>query len=288
MVRESTTAFSAASAVSTAEQRTEAARHLLARAAHEPVELVVLTGMDLCVLGAPKQVLCEEKLAAAWLGQSARRRRKAMELTTESLARRGLLRARGSRPQDAGAEPDTETGTGTDTYAMDPALGLVLAARSRPGFVVVTALGTAEARTPRMYALGDESGALDTAPVVVVELPESAPPGHGAGLARMGVLGRLYRYVLVARDTAADWLAEWADQPAPESARAKDGHLPARLVSAYRHDEGRDFRGFTVAFRHDGTRAHLLRDGAEDGDAVGAYDREDVRGIMRDLLVMGR
>lgn len=275
---------------STAGQRTEAARDLLARAAHEPVELVVLTGMDLCVLGAPKQVLCEEKLAAAWLGQSARRRRKAMELTTESLARRGLLRAQGSRPQDAGTEPDTDTDTDThtDTYAMDPALGLVLAARSRPGFVVVTALGTAEARTPRMYALGDETGALDTAPVVVVELPESAPPGHGAGLARMGVLGRLYRYVLVARDTAADWLAEWADQPAPESVRAKDGHVPARLVSAYRHDEGRDFRGFTVAFRHDGTRAHLLRDGAEDGDAVGAYDREGVRGIMRDLLVMGR
>ena len=43
-----------------------------------------------------------------------------------------------------------------------------------------------------------------------------------------------------------------------------------------------------MAFRSGGNGAQLLRDGAADGDAVGAYDRDGVRGIMRDLLVVGR
>lgn len=267
-----------------ARSRTQAARELLARAGHEPVELVTLTGMELCVLGAPKHVLCEEKLAAAWLGQSERRRRKAVELTTASLVKRGLLLAQ---------EPAPSPSSGTEGYALHPALGLVLAARSRPGFVVVTALGGAEARTPRMYALSDAGGDSDhedgpgTVRGVVAELPESLPPGDFPHLARMGVLGRLHRYVLVSQDTAADWLAEWADQPAPDSVRAPDGRLPARLVSVHRHDAGRDFRGFTVAFRSREGRAQLLRDGAPDGEVVGEYGRDGVRGIMRDLLVVG-
>jgi hypothetical protein len=286
-----------------ADLRGQAAREMVARAQSAPLELVVLSGMELCVLGAPEQVLCEEKLAAAWLGYSERRRRKAMDLTTEALVKRGLLlEQRGAAPGPAsGPAPDgapeatpldgapadgaARRDTTPEGYAMDPALGLVLAARSRPAFVVVTALDGAEARTPRMYALGDEQ---EPVRAVVVEVPEAAPPGDFPHLDRMGALGRLYRYVLMSRDTAADWLARWADQPAPDALRAKNGRLPPRLVSVYRHDEGRDLRGFTVAFRHDGGRAQLLEKGAPDGEVVGAYDRDGVRGIMSDLLVLGR
>lgn len=279
-----------------ADLRARAARDLLARAAHEPVELVVLTGMELCVLGAPKQVLCEEKLAAAWLGQSQRRRSKAIRLTTQSLVKRGLLLA--ERPADSAQGPDSPhtadlpdsldaftDSPGDDSYALDPALGLVLAARSKPGFVVVTSLGSVEARTPRMYALGDEEQQVRA---VVAELPEALPPGAFPHLAAMGPLGRLHRYVLLSRDSAADWLADWADQPGSGTLKAPDGRPPARLVSVYRHDEGRDFLGFTTAFRHDGGRAQLLVDGAEDGGVAGTYDRDGVRGIMSDLLVLGR
>jgi hypothetical protein len=276
MAMESTAAHEAARN-RTPESRTREARALLERALQEPVELIILSGMELCVLGAPKQVLCEEKLATTWLGYSDRRRRKAMDVTTESLVSRGLLLAEADRgPQAADAD--------SDTYALDPALGLMLAARSRPAFVVVTAIGTAEARTPRMYGIGDEEVPVRA---VVVELPQTRPPGDFPHLAALGALGRLYRYVLVSVDTAADWLAEWADKPAPEQLRTADG-LPARLVSVYRHDEGSDFRGFTVALRHEGGRAQLLVDGAADGDTAGEYDADGVRRIMRDLLVLGR
>lgn len=286
--------------VTTADLRTQAALDLVARSAHRPVELVVLSGMELCVMGAPQQVLCEEKLAAAWLGQSERRRSKAMRLTTESLVKRGLLLpepAAADRPRttpaDSAAQDTGTDGTATDdsgadeTYALDPTLGLVLAARSRPGFVVVTSLGSVEARTPWMFSLGDEEQHLRA---VVVELPEAVPQGDFPHLAKMGPLGRLYRYLLLSPGAAADWLADWADKPGPDALRNKtrDGRPPARLVSVFRHDEGHDFRGFTTAFRHDGERAQLLVNGAADGEVAGTYDRDGVRKIMHDLMVIGR
>ena len=259
-----------------ADLRTEAAYDLLIRAQDAPQELAVLSGLELCVLGAPKHVLCEKELAAAWLGYSDRRRRKAMQLATESLVKRSMLLERSGTPRTGpeGISP-------VDSYAMNPALGLVLAGRTRPGFVVVTSLGPAEARTPRMYSIGDEEQPVRG---VLFESPESLPPGDFPHVVRMGPLGWMYRYLLTSQDFVADWLAAWVDKPAPEALRAKDGRLPPRMVSVYRHDEGRDFLGVTIAFRHDGERAQLL---AEDGEVAGEYDREGLRGVMGDLLVAG-
>lgn len=259
--------------------RAQAARDLLARSAHEQVELVVLNGLDLCVLGAPEQALCEEVLADAWLKSSRLRRRKAVKLTTEALVERGHLIA-GSAKKSADV----------DAYAMDPALGLVLAARSRPAFIVVTALGTTGARTPRMYAVGDEA---EPVRAVVVELPEALPlpPGEVPHLIRMGVLGRLYRYVLISPAMAIDWLTSWLFQPVPEPLRTDGFPLPARLVSVYHQGKSSEPPappGTTVAFRNGEDRLQLLKDGAEDGEVTGTYDRSGVRTIMRDLMVVGR
>ncbi|WP_037911516.1 hypothetical protein [Actinacidiphila yeochonensis] len=120
------------------------------------------------------------------------------------------------------------------------------------------------------------------------EFSEAAPPGPFPHLVKLGVLGRFYRYVLVSRGTAADWLTEWAAKPAPESTRSPGGRLPSRRVSVFRHDEGADFRGFTVALRTTGERTELLAGGRDDGEPVSEHDREGVRGIMRDLMVAGR
>lgn len=260
-----------------AQDRSWAARRLFDQAQNETVELVILTAMELCTLGAPKQVLFDEAVTLAWLDMAKRRRRKIMELTTEGLVNRGLLTA---------VEATRRSGTTElDSYTMDPALGIAVAARSRPAFVVTTEVSGTPVRAPRMYGVGDEEVQVRG---IVVELPIQRPPGDFPFLEKMGVLGRFYRYVLVSGVAAADQLAEWADKPAPEATRAKDGRLPSRLVSVYRHEEGRDFLGFTTAFRHDGERAQLLMDGAEDGDVAGTYDRDGLRKIMSDLLVLGR
>lgn len=257
-----------------AEGRTQAARQLFDQAQNETVELVVLTAMELCTLGAPKQVLFDEAVTRAWLDLAKRRRRKIMELTTEGLVNRGLLMAADTVRQSGTAEQDD--------YALDPALGIVIAARSRPAFVVTTEVSGTPVRAPRMYGIGDDKKRVRG---IVAELPIQRPPGDFPYLEKMGVLGRFYRYVLVSGATAADELAEWVDKPAPEATRAKDGRLPSRSVSAYRHDEGHDFSGTTVAFRHDGERARLVVNGTEDGKA---YDRAGLRGLMNDLMALGR
>lgn len=256
-----------------ADLRTQAARELLARSEHEQVELVALTGLDLCVLGAPKHVLCEEDLADAWLKWSWLRRRKAIKLTTETLVKRGHLTVDGSKkPSDI------------ESYAMDPALGIVLAARSRPAYVVVTALGTTGVRTPRMYALGDEEKPVRA---VVVELPEALPlpPEQFPHLVRMGPVGRLYRHVLVSRETATQWLTSWLFQSVAEEFRPPDRPLPARLVSVYHQGEGNALPGSTAAFRNGEDRLQLLKDDAEDSEVVDTYDQDGVRRIIGDLML---
>lgn len=252
--------------------RSQEVRELLARSEHDQVELAALGGLDLCVLGAPKHALCEEDLANAWLGLPRRRRRKITEVATESLLKRGHLIA------DGGTKS-----ADIDTYALDPALGLVVAARSRPAFIVVTAIGATRTRTPRMYGVGDEDKPVRA---VVVEQPAAMPlPREEVPhVAKMGPFGRLYRYILVSPDTATDWLASWLFQSVPEPLRTADAPLPARLVSVYHQGKGRKSPGTTVAFRNGEGRVQLLKDGAADGDVVGEYDQDQVRALMRDLL----
>jgi hypothetical protein len=247
----------------TAAERTEAAQRLIDEAqAASYVELVTLSALELCVLGGPRHALAELAVTEAWLELKDRRREKIIKQVTDGMVERGLLLP-GPGPEPGGA-----------SYAMNPALGIVLAARTRPAFIVVTETAVAALRTPRFLALGDAEAAVRA---VVVEEPAALPAGTGEfpNVAKLGPLGRFYRYLLVSRARAAELLAEWAIAPPPAAA----GPDSARAVSRFQAGGG---PGAQLGVRGDGGTAYLVRP-PEDGPGD-AYDRAGLAAVMLDLL----
>jgi S-DNA-T family DNA segregation ATPase FtsK/SpoIIIE len=164
-------------------------------------------------------------------------------------------------------------------YSLKPELGLMLAARCRPAFVVIAKGERHDLRPLSLFALGDQT---DPVQAIVAELPAGLPPDRAAGSRnsrKLGPLGRIYRYVLVSRASAADLLARLTIAPPAPSGDA----APVRyLVSAYCPD--REYpAGYHLTVRGDGTRAVVGGPGA--GSAQSAqYDLDGLRGIMLDLL----
>lgn len=131
-----------------AAERTEAARNLIDQAQDGLVNLVILTALELCALGGPAHPLFDEILARAWTRLGRRQRKQVMDQVTERLVRRGLL---------IDTTPRTSSGQPIETCALKPELGLMLAARCRPAFVVVVQAEDRTPRTLRFFALGDEA-----------------------------------------------------------------------------------------------------------------------------------
>jgi hypothetical protein len=249
----------------TAVERTPEARQLIEAAQSASfVELVTVAALELCVLGGAQQPLLEESVADAWRELSGRRRRKLVELTTAAMVERGLLTEIGTQPDGV-------------TYALRPALGIALAARFRPAFIVITETAKASLRTPRLFALGDEEVPVRA---VVVEEPAALPAGSAefAGVKKLGLLGRFYRYVLVSPDRAAQVLAEWAIMPPPGPGADE---VAARWVSLFRHRE-LHIAGRRVIVAGDGSTARLLPPGA--GAGAADYDHAGLTEVMRDLM----
>jgi len=253
-----------------AAERTEAARHLIAQAHADAVDLVTLSALELCVLDGPRQPLFEEPVASAWMQLGDRRRRQLMDEVTAGLVRRGLL-----------IDDDPQPGTGRQggTYALQPQLGLMLAARCRPTFIVVAAGEGGGLRPLNLFALGDVAEPVRG---IVAEVPAALPPGHVADYPKarkLGPLGWIYRYVLVSPGKAAEILARWTITPPAQPGKA----APVRyLVSAYRPDREQP-AGYRLGVRGDGQRAVI--DGLESGEPAGAaYDLQGLSGIMRRLL----
>lgn len=258
------------SAVAAAE-RTEAARLLIDRAQADVVDLVVVSALHLCVLGGPRHPLFDESVARAWTKLGNRQRTKFIEAATESMVGRGLL---------IDNAPRTDFHQHSGTYSLQPELGLMLAARCRPTFIIATETTVANMRTPRFFALGDQ---VEPVRGVVMEFPavsprenpdDSPPPRH------LGPLGWLYRYVLMSPDEAAVVLAKLVISP-PQVSR---GAAPAGyVVSAFRPSEGQNSPGCRLSVQGDGTKARL--DGPRSGDQAGTeYDVEGLRTVMADLI----
>jgi hypothetical protein len=255
----------------TAAERTEAARRLITRAQTETVDLVVVSALDLCALDGPRQPLFDERVAHAWLQLTERRRRKVTEEVTAGMVRRGLLL---SDP------PQRGTGTALGGYALQPELGLMLAARCRPAFIVTAAGEEPGLRSINLFALGDQAEPVQA---IVAEVPTGLPPdraAHYPGTRKLGPLGWLYRYVLVSSTTAAEILARWTMTP-PAAQPGED--FPVRyLVSAYRPDREQPL-GYHLSIRADGNRAVV--DGLA-GEYAGppSFDLEELQGVMLNLL----
>jgi hypothetical protein len=253
----------------TAAERTEAARHLIDQAQAEVVDLVVVSAIHLCVLGGPRHPLFDESVSRAWMKLGNRQRKKFTEAATESMVERGLLIDNG---------PRTDFRQHSGTYSLQPELGIMLAARCRPAFIIVTETTVRNMRTPRFFALGDQAqpvrGVVMEFPAVLPrESADDSPP-----LRQLGPLGRLYRYVLMSPDEAAAMLAKLVISPP----RVSDGAVPAGyVVSAFRHYDEKNPPAYRLSVQGDGTKARLDDPGTGDGDQAGAeYDVEGLRAVM--------
>jgi|HubBroStandDraft_5_1064220.scaffolds.fasta_scaffold299963_1 hypothetical protein len=261
----------------TAPERSSEAQRLIDSAADVPFEeLVTLSALELCVLGAPRQALFEEPVASAWTGLDKRRRGRLIEETTAAMVARRLLAPDPRQPAD-------------DIYVVQPALGIVLAARSRPAWIVLTETARPDLRTPRLFAFGDVAEPVRG---VVVEEPAALPAAVASGPAarKLGPLARLYRYVLVSQDRAAQVLAEWAiaPPPAPPATGPAAGPPPARAVALY-HPANRDGEvGARVSVRGDGSTASVAADPALAPDPARSYDQAALAQVMLGLLAVGQ
>jgi hypothetical protein len=166
-------------------------------------------------------------------------------------------------------------------YGLKPELGLMLAARCRPAFIVIAAGERPGLRPLSLFALGDKAQPVRG---IVAEVPAGLPADRAAAYPddrKLGPLGWIYRYVLVSTASAADLLARWTITPPTEAGEA----TPTRyLVSAYRPDRENPV-GYHLGVRGDGLRAAV--DGLITGNgqpAVTEYDLAGLRGIMLQLL----
>jgi hypothetical protein len=253
-----------------AAKRTETARHLIAQAQADVVDLVILSALELCVLDGPRQPVFEQRVARAWTQVTERRRRKITEEVTAGLVRRGLL---------IDGAPQHRTVQAVSSYPFKPELGLTLAARCRPAFVVLAKGERSDLRPLSFFALGDQA---DPVRSIVAEVPTGLPPDRAAGYPdtrKLGPLGWIYRYVLVSPTNAADLLARWTMASPAQPGEAE----PVRyLVSAYCPDREHPV-GYHLRVQGDGIGAVV------DGPGIGSaqsvrYDLEGLRGIMLDLL----
>ena len=259
-------------AAAAAAERTEAAIRLIEQAGHSDfVELVTVSALELCVLGGPGHTLFEEPVANAWLQMGSRRRNKLIGWVTEGMVERGLL-----IEGDAGFSPVRKGAA----YSLKPALGIALAARCRPAFII-TVTSDPSRRAPRFFALGDQDHPLRG---VVVEEPAVLPPdmaGDYPHVRKFGPLGRMYRHVLLSPRKAAEALAEVAISPPPQPPAA--GQAPGRTVSVYRQHDGRNPIGYQLTVHGDGTKAHLASPG-HDGAGTAEYDFGALAAVMGTLI----
>lgn len=252
-------------------ERSEAARHLIARARTETVDLVTVSALELCALDGPRQPLFDERVTHAWLQVTDRRRRKVVEEVTAGLVQRGLL---------LGNTPRRGAGRDLDSYALKPELGLMLAARCRPTFIVTATGEGRDLRSVNLFALGDQT---DPVQGIVAELPAALPPDRAArypGARKLGPLGWMYRYVLVSPVTAAEILARWT--MTPPAAQPGEAAPVRYLVSAYRPDRAQPV-GYHLGVRGDGRQAAVDGLAGEIGRSS-CFDLQGLQAIMLNLL----
>ena len=247
-----------------------AAQALLYRVEIEgKIELTSLSLLQLCALGAASQVAFDPAAAQVWLSRSQVERDDMTRSMLSGLAGTGLLH------QYSDDRPESDP----QHYRFSPPLGLIMAARARPSFIVVCDVEKHRLmREPVLFALGDQTNPVQA---VVVEWPEPPPAGHEKSLSRLGPFGRLNRYMLTTVDYAAALLAEWAMIPTP---KPKIGKQPARAVSLFRHDAGHDAIGLRIAVRGDGAHARLVSHSGAGMDVPAECDRQELTNVMSLLL----
>jgi hypothetical protein len=246
--------------------RTAAARAIFARLGSEGyVHLPILTGADLCLLGGSRHPFCWEPLAAAWL-------------SLRPQDRDAHIRARTRRMVEDGRLIQTGTGDGGvpgARYAVGPELGILLAARSRPTFVIASHFSLRLAPLT-LFAVGDEAEPVRG---VVMAVPVT-PPGQAGERAEPSPLADVFDHLLTTTADAAEFLADQVIRPAPADSEFQE--RPHRVVTLYRAVDGLRPAG-RLSVLGNGTTARVTGAGLS-----GEFGQQMLRTVLLRLFDQGR
>jgi hypothetical protein len=248
-----------------AAERTAAARAIFARLDEEGyVNLPMLCGADLCMLGGPEQPFFWEPLTTQWLSLRPRERNGYMKARTNGLVEAGRLIPVTPGGYRSGAR-----------YTVSPELGILLAARSHPTYVVASHFSSRSAPLS-CFAIGDE-----TEPVrgVVMAVPV-APPGKAKASAKPSPVADVFDHILTTPSRAAEFLAARVILPVPGGTGLQE--QPPRLVTLFRPGAGLTPLA-ELAVAGDGTIARVTGAGVS-----GEYDSAGLRAVLLDLFGRGR
>jgi hypothetical protein len=229
------------------------------------IELAALMTVELCVLGGPKHSYFDEVSARAWLALKDRPRVKLLQKYTQTLVDRGLLLPDPAAPRKGHAQ----------SYALSAELGIVLAARCRPSFIIATGVSGAQLRQPVAFALGDESDPLQA---LVLETPVLLDADRKT-TSQLGPLAQCSAYVLGTREWTAGYLADWMIEHAPR--RPDVQHDAPRVISRYQPAGDKGEAGYRISVRGDGTTARV---DSGPGQQPRQCDRDELRAVMLGLL----
>jgi hypothetical protein len=213
------------------------------------ISLGVLSGADLCTLGATGHPVCWEALGSVWRGLDEKQREHVAESSTLGLLHRDLIR---EQPPGRGVEALIFPAC----YQVSAELGILLGARTCPARIIAT---HHESRTPAITYFQ-----LRGASAIVEEIPERVE--NGAPASPRSPLGVIFSYRLLTAAFAAGELARWAMKPIPVG---RYQPRPPRLICFFWCSEGDGSRSYQLNIHADGEKVHV--DGPGISGDVGSY-----------------
>jgi hypothetical protein len=203
----------------------------------EVISLGVLSGADLCVLGAIAHPVCWEPLRSAWWRLDEKEREQLAETSALGMLHRDLVK---NQPPGRGVEALFVSAS----YELSAELGVLVDARQSPGLIIAT---HHESRTPAITYFQPQG-----ASAIVEEIPERAE-NSSLGTSR-NALGVIFSYRLLTPAFAAGELARWAMKPIPV---LRYQPKAPRLICFFGRTEGSSPISYQLAVHAAGEKAHV-------------------------------
>jgi hypothetical protein len=225
----------------------------------EVISLGVLSGADLCALGATEHPACWEALKGAWWRLDEREREQLAEASALGMLRRELV-------NDLPAGRGVEALIGSASYKPGAELGFLLGARQAPALIIAT---HHESRTPAITYFQPRGVSA-----IVEEIPERVDNGL-PGTPR-NPLNVIFGYRLLTPAFAARELARWAMKPIPV---ARYQPKAPRLICFFSCEEGVSPASYQLAIHAGDEKIHV--DGPDITAEIGG---EELTSLMSDVM----